>query len=176
MKLALIQHRIKELLKSEWSPGPEDHPYFYDLKASPNLAILKEVAVWWRAFQLEQSCPLTSGYLKRIQRFDDLVEAFYLHQTVSPFIEEATAQFLSFVPLQNDLPSLAPRLCRFESALIKVGKGDTERYVFHWDQDPYDIFHYALGGEELPAKTAGSSFQTIISRDIANYFRVERMG
>ena len=175
MKLATYQQRMLALLKSSWSPGPETEAYFHQLERSENLAIVKEIAVWWRTVLLEQYCPLTSGYLKRIDRYEPLVEQFYLQEAVSAFIEKAGDQFLDFIGLQQDLDEIILQLATFEKALLLTRKGSPERYEFCWECDPYDVFYYALGGEDPVDFRPTASFRISVGEGLSNFFEVSKV-
>lgn len=175
MTLATYQQHMLSLLKSTWSPGPEAEAYFHQLERSENLAMVKEIAVWWRTVLLEQYCPLTSGYLKRIDRYESLVEQFYLQQAVSAFIEKAGDQFLEFIGRQQDLDKIILQLAAFEKALLLTRKGSPEMHEFCWECDPYDVFYYALGGEDQVDLTPNACFRIRIGEKLVNFFEVSKV-
>jgi len=173
MDLKTYQLRIKQMLKGEWQPAPGKDAYFNELYHSKNLAIVKEIALWWRAFQMEQNCPLASGYLKRCDTFDAAIEAFYARHNVSPYVEKAAGQFLTFLSGWTD-DRATKTLAEFELAYIRAKMGQPGTTTFYWHYNPYELLHYALGGDQLPDRAATALFKCTISKDLKALFVVER--
>ena len=74
--------------------APPDDPYLQRVAGSRELAMVREIALWWRTFQLEAQCRFTSRLLKRLGSFQALVAAYFDNNATSPFVEELSLGFL----------------------------------------------------------------------------------
>jgi hypothetical protein len=136
--LALIKNRAITLNDS----------YLELVAGSPGLAMLREIAIWWRALQLEAQCRFTSRLLKRLGRFDEMVLAYFNSNPSSPFIEELSRDFLDW--LRNNRDPLIRAVSQFELAFIQARAGASNGFQIVWDRHP-DLVMLALDtGRELP--------------------------
>lgn len=174
MELKAYQLRIKQMLKGEWKPAPGENSHFSELYRSENLAIVREIALWWRAFQMEQNCPLASGYLKQCRVFDAAIEAFYTRHNVSPYVEEAASQFLTFLSGWSK-DGATKALAAFELAYINAKMGKPGSVIFYWHYNPYDLLHYALKGGQAPERATTALFKCTLSKDLKGLFVVEML-
>lgn len=175
MNLKAYQLNIRQLLKGERSPNFKEGSYFQALSQSDELAIVKEIALWWRAFQMEQNCPLSSGLLKQRQEYNQAIEAFYSNNNVSPYVEAAARQFLQFLE-EWSKEDIVRIMITFEKAYINVKMGSNETYTFYWNTNPYDLLHYALGGAYITENTQDMlAYKCTISKDIKGFFNVEAL-
>ena len=175
MNLKAYQLNIRQLLKGKWNTNQKEDSYFQALHQSNELAIVKEIALWWRAFQMEQNCPLSSGLLKQRQKYNQAIEAFYSNNNVSPYVEAAANQFLQFLE-EWSKEDIVRIMIAFEKAYINVKMGSNETYTFYWNINPYDLLHYALGGAYLAEGTQGIlTYKCTISKDIEGFFNVEAL-
>ena len=77
------QRGLLNLIKNR-GVSPDD-PYLVHVAGSRELALVREIAVWWRAFQIEGQCRFTSRLLKRYQCFDTVVANYFNNNSTSPF-------------------------------------------------------------------------------------------
>ncbi|MEO1259758.1 MAG: hypothetical protein AAFZ15_13280 [Bacteroidota bacterium] len=170
MEIATFQQNIKHLLKEGRLTAAANDVYFKKLKDSESLQMVKEIALWWRAYLLENYCPLTAGLLKRDHLYDRAIASFYKHNNVSSFIEEAGQSFLGYMAKGTE-GALVTALASFELALIRVKGGDQNTYSVAWSVNPYDILHALFSEGPLPEKD-GDTYLTTISRELDGFFAV----
>lgn len=168
--LADYQRSMRDLIKGRPGPNLQD-PHLAQVAESPGLALLKDIAVWWRAFAVEGHCVLTTRLLKKLGIFDACVDSFYRTQNVSPYTELAGEQFL--LMMKNHSEPLVAAVASFELALLKVKMGDVHEYCIVWDRDPSDVFAGLTSGSDLPAPEPHRRYETYISRDIPGLVRVD---
>ncbi len=138
--LALIKKRLLE-------PNGIDE-YLQRVAASEQLALLREIALWWRALGIERNCPLTAQLLKRLGRFELTVEGFYCRYATSPYMEEMAMQFLETASADSD--ALVRAVAGFELAMLRLAQGDTRSFVIEWDRDPAAALMSIRSGNPLP--------------------------
>jgi hypothetical protein len=152
--LALIKNRS----------APLDDPYLQRVADSDGLAMIREIAIWWRALQLEAQCRFTSRLLKHLGCFENVVLTYFNNNLTSPFIEELSRDFL--LHLQNSADPLIRALSQFEWALLQVLAGSSESFEVLWDRHPDVVFLALDKGDELPAHDCVYRYRTRIARDI----------
>jgi hypothetical protein len=54
-----------------------DDPYLQRAARSRELAMMRGIALWWRALAVQMQCPITTRLLKRLGCFDALVAAWF---------------------------------------------------------------------------------------------------
>src|SRR5690349_132397 len=115
--ISLAEHQavIRDLIKGRLKNRPDD-PYLTEVAESRGLAMIREIALWWRSFSMESYCVWTSKLLKVRGCFDEYVYQYFSYKNVSPFIETAGEEFLEFV--SEDPDPLISSMARFELALI----------------------------------------------------------
>lgn len=162
--LGQMQAGIRDLIKNRNAAAHMGDPYLKEVASSSGFAMLQEIAIWWRAFQLSSYCVFTGKLLKKLGLFDEMVKNFFFERAVSPYIETAGDSFL--VSLATHENPLVATMARFERAVLLVKKGSHEEYHVVWDRDP-DQLMASLGapGDLSPAEP-GSSYCMTISREI----------
>jgi len=161
-QLELQQRGLLDLVKSRGAS--QDDPYLQLVADSRELAMVREIAVWWRVFQLEAQCRFTPRLLKRLGCFDALVTAYFNNHATSPFIEELSRDFLSSLRIHHD--PLIRAVSQFELAFLETRAGSAEAFEILWDRHP-DLVSLALeNGTELPAPEPESCYRMRISRDL----------
>ena len=113
--LELQQRGLLALIKGRGAP-PGD-PYLQRMAGSRELAMIREIALWWRTFQLEAQCRFTSRLLKRLGTFPSLVAAYFDKNATSPFVEELSLGFLRTLRTHDD--PLVRAVSQFESGFCK---------------------------------------------------------
>ena len=156
------QRGVLALIKNRDIPISDS--YLERVAGSPGLAMLREIAIWWRALQLEAQCRFTSRLLKRLSRFDEMVLAYFNNNPSSPFIEELSRDFLDW--LKSDRESLVRAVSQFELAFIQARAGASNSVEIEWDRHP-DLVILALDtGSELPAEDTQFTYQMQVGSGI----------
>ena len=93
--LETYQLGLLDLVKNRGT-SPSD-PYLREVARSRGIVVVREIAVWWRAFQIASQCPLASRVLKHYGSFDATIEDYFASHRTSPFVEELTDHFLAFL-------------------------------------------------------------------------------
>lgn len=138
--------------------------YLASVAASRELLLVKEIALWWRAFSLESYCLFTSRLMNRLGGFNAAVDSYFCQHSTSPFIEELSQDFLAWVITQQS--SMVATVARFERALLRVKRGDDAAYQVEWDRNPQSLLDAILRGATLPPAEANRSYRTIISAQV----------
>ena len=145
--------------------------YLEQVAASRELALTKEIAVWWRAFGLETYCVFTAKLLNRLGIFSESVAAFFRAGPTSPYIEQLSQDFLGWMSKNED--PLISLLAGFERALIRVKRGDPGVYHLDWHSNPDSLLNAILNGTELPRPEAGRIYRTTVAANIPRLVRCE---
>ena len=148
------QRGVLALLKGR--PWAEDDPYLAQLSRSPRLALLREIAVRWRMYQLEAQCRYTTRTLKQLGRFESVVAEYFANYVTSPRIEEFSAAFLASLAGGSD--PLLREVAATELALIAVRSGSPQTFHIVWDRNPDTTFGALLAQTPLPPATPGQGF------------------
>jgi hypothetical protein len=162
MSLELQQRGLLDLVKGRGAL-PAD-PYLRRVAGSRGLAMVREIAVWWRTFQLEAQCRFTSRLLKRLKCFGPLVTSYFNNNTTSPFIEELSRDFLSSLRLHED--RLVHAVSQFEYALLQARSGSAETFEILWDRHPDLVFLALENGSELPPPEPGYIYHMRVARNL----------
>ena len=123
--LALIKRRPVDL-------GGD--PWLEQLASSRELDLVREIALWWRRFQIESLCRYTSRLLKRLGCFEREVEKYFEANATSPFIEQIAPAFLESLRAHPD--PLLRSVAQFELACIRLREPSPQRFRIVWDRDP----------------------------------------
>lgn len=174
MDLAAHQRKLLGLIKSTYQGADDDDPYIRAVADSEHLRLVREIADWWRIFNLEQYCVLTSRLLKRKGLFEETVHAFSGKSGLSPYIERLGAGFLEEMSRHHD--SLVASVARFELALIRIKRGDVGRYVVNWRHAPHIILDSLIRGSPYSEKEAEGLYQTVVSIDLPGLFQIVEIG
>lgn len=168
-----FQHTIVQLMKGHNEAGRQED-YFQSLKTSLDLEIIRDISSWWRCVQFEKYCVLTCRYLNQTGRLESLVRSFYQNENISPYIETASHSFLAFLVAHTDDEDLRS-LADFEDKLIKVRKGDKERYIIYWKTEPYGFIGDLLENKKPDSKTGNDFYRTVIDCSFPDFFEVEEV-
>jgi hypothetical protein len=169
-RLELQQRGLLDLIKGRGAP-PDD-PYLRRVAGSRELAMVREIAIWWRAFQLEAQCRFTSRLLKRLGCFDALVMTYFNNNPTSPFIEELSRDFLSSLCTHHD--RLIRAVSQFEYAFLKAKGGSADTFEILWDRHPDLVFLALEKSSALPAPELGCLYRMRIDRDLAGMIACTR--
>jgi len=160
--LELHQRGLLSLIKGR--EAPPDDPYLRRVAGSPELAMVREIALWWRAFQLDVQCHFTARLLKRMGTFEGLVAAYFDGHATSPFVEELSLGFLRWLWVHDD--PLIRMVSQFEYALLQARSGSPESFEILWDRNPDLVFLALENGGELPAADPASLYHLHVARDL----------
>jgi hypothetical protein len=116
---------------------------------SRELGMIREIALWWRRFQIETQCRFTSRMLKRLGRYDEIVAAYFDTNRTSPFIEELAADFLAYVAETSEADCVR-QVARFERALLRLREAPDEITEICWDRHPVGVIESLEGHGPLP--------------------------
>src|SRR6478672_773667 len=86
------QRGLLDLVKNRG--GAPCDPYLQRVADSRGLAMVRKIALWWRAVSLEAQCRLTARLLKKIGCFDAQVASYFDRNATSAFVEELSLGFL----------------------------------------------------------------------------------
>jgi hypothetical protein len=160
--LELQQRGLLALVKGRGAP-PDD-PYLQRVAGSPELAMVREIALWWRAFQLEAQCRFTSRLLKRLGFFDTFVAAYFDNHATSPFVEELGPGFLSTLRVHDD--PLIRAVSQFEYGFLEARAGSHASFEILWDRHPDHVFLALENGSELPGPEPGCHYRMQVARNL----------
>ena len=160
--LETYQCGLLDLLK-ERGPAPAD-PYLRRVADSRELAMLRDIAMWWRVFQLEAQCRLTARLLRRMGCFDESALSYFNGNNTSPFVEELSRDFLRY--LFNHPDPLVRSTSHFEYALSQVLGSSAESFEILWDRNPDSVFLSLDRGTELPPPEVEYAYLMLVSRSI----------
>jgi hypothetical protein len=170
MTLETYQRGLLDLLKNRG--GPPTDPSLRRVAGGPEIAIVREIAIWWRTFQIETQCPLVSCVLKHYGCFNQTVTQYFNFNHTSPFVEELTHHFLG--SLREHTDSFLRSVCRFEQALLRARAGSDETDVILFDRNP-DLAFLALGKKDLiPPAEPGFLYRMTVDRHLPGMFLCTR--
>lgn len=145
--LAGLQDGMLRLIKGR--PVTSIDSYLERVEGSRELAMIREIAIWWRTYHVERTCIHTARLMKRLGLLDRAVADFYATTAASPFAEVVGRQFAAAMSEHQD--PLVASMAQMEGALLKVRDGDSARYCIEWDRNPNEVFRALAEGGELPA-------------------------
>jgi hypothetical protein len=149
------QRAMLDLLKHRGAPGVD--PYLQRVASSPGLAVLRDIALFWRSFHIETQCRFTSRLLTRLGLFDEVVAAYFDASSTSPYVEELSRSFLHWLRTYPD--PFVQSVSQFEFAVLMVKSGSPDTFEVVWDRNP-DAVLAALGsGAALPGSEDGCRYR-----------------
>ncbi|MGA8533604.1 MAG: hypothetical protein WB615_05805 [Candidatus Tumulicola sp.] len=169
-QLELRQRGLLDLVKNRGAI-PDD-AYLREVACSRELAIVREIALWWRTMQLEAQCRFTARLLKRLGVLDATVTSYFNANATSSFVEELSRDFLRSLRMHAD--PLVQAVSQFEYAFMEVHAASAEAFEVCWDRHPNDVFVALLKGTEFPPAELGRVYRMRIARDIPNLLTCSR--
>jgi hypothetical protein len=164
------QRGLLDLIKGRGAP-PQD-AYFAQVAHSAGLVMVREIALWWRAMQLDVQCRYTSRLLKRTSRFEGLVAAYFDAHATSSFVEELSRDFLQ--TLQTDADVLVAATAGFEYALMEAHADSSESFEILWDRDPDAVVVALEQRSALPPPDADWTYRMRVGAGVPNLVRCSR--
>jgi hypothetical protein len=162
MTLEAYQRGLLDLVKNR-GPYPEE-AYLRRVAASPELGMVREIAIWWRVFALEAQCRFTSRLLRRLGCFDEIVVSYFNNHLTSPFVEELSDDFLASLATHHD--ALIRATSQFERAFLKVRAGSDEAFEVLWDRHPDRVFVAIENGGDIPAAEESCRYRMQVACDL----------
>jgi len=169
--LAVQQQGLLDLIKGRTTNVSD--PYLRDVAGCRELAMLREIAVWWRKVHVESQCRFTSRLLKRMRNFDSVVSAYFNENATSPFVEELALDFLR--TLRDDPDPLVRAVSQFECALQSVRLGSADVFEVTWDRHPDLVIRALEQASEMPAAEVGCIYRMKVANDIPGLIACTRM-
>jgi hypothetical protein len=162
LTLEAHQRGLLDLVKKR-GVSPVD-PYLRQVEGSAQLAMVREIALWWRVFALEAQCRFTSRLLKRLGLFQETVAFYFDNNRTSPFVEELSVDFLRSLRAHPDW--LLRAVSQSERAWLqcKAGRGNAMEIL--WDRHPDRVFQALEDGSQLPPEEAGGVYRLRIDREL----------
>jgi hypothetical protein len=168
MNLARQQTALLSLLKTGHTDDCD--PYIKAVADSEHLAMLREIILAWRFFDIQRHCRLTTSLLKKRGSFEGAVKAFATTPNLSPFPDKLVEVFLQQMSEHAD--PLVSCVARFELFLTKVKLGDLGEYTIDWPADPRKVIPSLMQDEPLGPLTAVEPHQMKISRQYPRLVQV----
>lgn len=168
-RLELQQRGLLDLIKGRSAAAD---PYLEKIAGSRELALLRETALWWRAFQLSAQCRFTARLLKRLGCFDAVVAGYFNNNATSPFAEELGRDFL--VSLGKYPNPLVLAVAQFEYGFLEARAGSDQMFEVWWDRNPDLVFRALEDGTEFPNPEPGYLYHMQIARNLPQMFTCTR--
>ncbi|MDQ2834365.1 MAG: hypothetical protein M3Y50_11580 [Acidobacteriota bacterium] len=130
-------------------PGPDPDPWLERVASSRGLQMVREIALWWRRFQIESQCRYTSRMMKRLDCFDSYVAQYFRSHSTSPSIEQFTSEFLS--SLEDHCDPVLRAVAQFELACITLRNTTLHASTITWDREPSRVLTALDRFSDLPS-------------------------
>jgi len=168
--LETYQRGLLDLVKNRGTSLGD--PYLQEVARSRGIVVVREIAVWWRAFQIGAQCPLVSRVLKQYGSFDSTIEHYFASHRTSPFVEELTDHFLAFLCGHSD--RFLRTIAEFERALLRARAGSEVTCHIYFDRNP-DLAFAGLGrAGTIPSPDSEFRYHMIVDRNLPGMFRCTR--
>jgi hypothetical protein len=171
LPLAELQQKLLGLIKNSYVPSPEDDQYFHQVAQSPNLQLIKEIALWWRQNHLERYCFFTSRFLKATGQMEITTAGYYQANNHSSFIEEIGPHFLQW--LVGHTIGLTHVIARFELGMMAINQEEVYEDEIIWPCDPLPVIHALIQGNLSAESIQSGHYRMTISDKIIGAFDVE---
>jgi hypothetical protein len=135
-----------------------------DGASSAGLAMLREIALWWRALQLTSQCRLTALLLKRLGCFDAVVAGYFQANSTSPYIEQIARDFLHW--LGNHEDPLVRAMAHFELAFVNARDGSDATVEVLWDRHPDKLFEALQRHTPLPGPEPDCVYRMRVGKNV----------
>ena len=169
-QLELQQRGLLDLIKGR--SVVLDDAYLEQVAGSRELAMMREITLWWRAFQLSAQCRFTARLLKRLACFDAVVADYFHNNATSPFAEELGRDFL--VSLWEYPDPLVQAVAQFEYGFLEARAGSNHAFEVVWDRNPEQVICALEEGAELPSSESGYLYRMQIGRNLPQMFMCAR--
>ena len=171
MDTAEQQRKLLAMIKGTYTPAENDDPYLRQVAASRGLAVAREVATFWRLYDMERYCVLTLRLLEDRGIYEETVSDFVQTHALSAFINVVGESFLLSLAESED--SLLSEVSRFELALTRVKRGDPGSYTLEWEHDPVQVLACLVREIPIDSDQIAGRGRVVVSAGIPGYFRIE---
>jgi hypothetical protein len=156
------QRGLLDLVKNRGSVA--DDGYLRQVAGSRELAMVREIALWWRITQIEGQCPFTARLLRRLDLLEAAIADYFSGNATPSFVEELSRDFLRAQRAHGD--PIVRAVSQFEYGLIEARGGAPETFEVRWDRHPNSVLMALESGRELPPREFGWTYRMRIARDI----------
>jgi len=146
-RLATQQRAVLAMLKNRPCDASGDD-WLMLISQSRELVMLREIARWWRQYQVAGQCRFTTLLLKRTGRFEEAINRYFEADCTSPYMEEMARGFLKTLGAHGD--ELLRQVARTELGLIEAKQG--RRTDVDWDRHPDMVFAALDNNTEMPSR------------------------
>jgi hypothetical protein len=158
------QRGLLDLVKNRGTVADDD--YLRQVAGSRELAMVREIALWWRVTQIEGECPFTARLLRRLDLLEAAIGDYFSENATSSFVEELSRDFLRAQRTHAD--PIVRAVSQFEYALMAAKAGSTETFDVRWDRHPNSVLTALENGLEFPPREFGWVYRMRIARDITD--------
>ena len=144
-RLGQQQRAVLALLKNRPCESGDDG-WLIRIAQSKELVLLREIARWWRQYQVMGQCRFTAALLKRTRQFESAVNHHFETSATSPYMEEMARGFLK--AFGGNADGLLQRVALTELGLIEPRQGLCVKV--DWDRHPDQVFAALESGSEIP--------------------------
>jgi hypothetical protein len=173
MDLSEHQRKLLGMIKGTYHPTGDDEPYLQALTDSDSLGLVREIATWWRIYDLERYCALTARLLKQRRVYESTVDRFVKTHAISPYINELGEAFLQDMSASED--GLLAELAAFELALTRVKRGSLHTYTLLWQHDPAALLTSLVQEIPIPVDVQPGDYRVTVSAGLPGMFSIESM-
>ena len=171
MDLSEHQRKLLGMIKGTYHPTGADEPYLQALTGSDSLSLVREIATWWRIYDLERYCALTSRLLKQRRVYETTVDRFVKTHAISPYINELGEAFLQ--DLSDSEDGLLAELAAFELALTRVKRGSPNTYTLLWQHDPTALLTSLVNETPVQDGAPQGDYRVTVSAGLPGMFSIE---
>jgi hypothetical protein len=172
MNLETYQRSLHHLF-IHCKPESDDPQYVQAIARSSNLAVVRDIVCFWRAYSIERSCILTATWLKGLGRFETEIERFITTEIFSPNGDNSKLQFLHYMETDDD--PLVSALAKFEIALDEIRFDSCQMRILEWPCEPKPILSAILNGSDILESEISKRYRVTISSALPDGFVCEPM-
>lgn len=158
-----IQQRGLLALIKERPINKNADPWLTCVADSPEVEMVRTIALWWRRYQIESQCRYTSRLLKRLDCFEADVARYFQENSTVPNIELMTQSFLRSL-MDHPKPLVVSVAC-FELACLELATSDRSSRII-WDRDPNATLRALDNFTALPPSETGCEYVMEIGTNV----------
>jgi len=141
------------------------------IAGSREAAMVSEIALRCRHFQIESQCRYTSRLLKRLGIYDLEVRKCFESSSAPPYIEKLTTGFLRALTTHAD--PLVSSVAKFELACLAVNES-VKRSRIVWDRNPETTIRALDQSTDLPPAETGHFYSMELAMDTPQHVACSR--
>ena len=143
---------------------PTGDEWLSRVTGSREFDMLREIALWWRCFQISAQCRYTSRLLERLRCFEQLVAAYFESRATPPYIERLAYEFLDSLATHPD--EFIRAVAASEAALETLRIPGSRAVEVVWDRNPDLVFGALENREPMPGIDFEYSYRLRIGHEI----------